>query len=149
MSDEAYKKYWDEWYEYEKNMRRPSVVKDHNFVDFKCTDCEVTSREVSSGMKSWVCFASNMSCCGNQGVSKWDTFTQQWKCSRCNAIVSNDPNYSGARDSLPYWQLPLTPSITPSIPKYEPYKIENKCTCGAFAINSNSHSPWCDWRLDK
>ena len=153
MSIDPYQKYWDEWYAYEQQMKRPKIVKDHNFVDFKCLDCDTTSKEVASGMKSWVCFGTSMSCCGNVGIAKWDHFTLQWRCSRCNAILSNDPHYSGSNNA-PSWSLPAVTKDDPFIPKrindsYIPKYIEHKCTCGAHAVSSNSHSLWCDWRPSK
>lgn len=36
------------------------------------------------------------SCCGSPGISVWDSTANQWICSECLAVKSNDPNYSGS-----------------------------------------------------
>lgn len=118
---------------------------DHDFsmdADQSCTRCGVPVYHVQNGRASWICNQTyTRSCCGQTGHDKWNANTSQWECSSCGAVTSNDPNYP---NDLFSWQKQQPWSVPKQV--HPPVVKETKCTCGAHAILSNYHSPWCDWK---
>jgi hypothetical protein len=79
---------------------------------------------------------SALSCCGGKGGATWDKIVNQWKCTDCGAIKSNDPDFlfggSYKRDT-----------------EYKPKEFwadtkKLKCTCGSASVGANRHSDYCD-----
>jgi hypothetical protein len=75
------------------------------------------------------------SCCGGKGYGRWNGKIQQWECSDCGNVLSNDPNYLGSsvkkiQQELEDWAAGQQSS--------------KKCVCGSAAVGSPKHSSWCD-----
>lgn len=67
----------------------------HSFTNRTCDKCGVSAADVANDSASWVCAAKIQSCCDKVGITRWDHEHSQWVCSNCNAVQSNDPNYTG------------------------------------------------------
>lgn len=97
----------------------------HHYEGRICSKCGSTADDVASGAASFICAARIQPCCDKAGISKWDSNKNQWLCSTCSAVQSNDPNYIGSGLYGDIWKRKSDPLVHQVVHPPSP----KKCDC--------------------